>query len=95
MSGGIIALALVMSGDSTESMIKFFLKAAKATFGKSRTFSNKATRALMVLGRYDSQYSSEPLEKELSTFFGENTSLAREVEEFSKHSPCCGDHSAR
>jgi hypothetical protein len=64
-----------MSGDPTEVMIKFFEKAAKATFGKSRTFSSKATRALMILGRYDSQYSATSLTSELSTFFGEETSL--------------------
>jgi hypothetical protein len=64
-----------MSGESTESMIKFFEKAAKATFGKSRTWSSKATRALMILGRYDSQYSATPLTSELSTFFGGETSL--------------------
>jgi len=64
-----------MSGKRTEDMIKFFEKAARATFGKSRTFSSNATRALMILGRYDSQYSATPLTSELSTFFGEETSL--------------------
>jgi hypothetical protein len=64
-----------MSGNSTQAMINFFEKAAKATFGKSRTWSSKTTRALMILGRYDSQYSATPLATELSTFFGGETSL--------------------
>jgi hypothetical protein len=64
-----------MSGHSTESMIKFFQKAAKDTFGKPRSFNDKVTRVLMVFGRYDSQYSATPLAAELSRFFGPETSL--------------------
>jgi predicted acylesterase/phospholipase RssA len=64
-----------MSGHSTDSMVEFFQEAAKDTFEKSRGFNNKATRVLMVFGRYDSQYSAAPLAGKLSSFFGPKTSL--------------------
>jgi len=65
-----------MSSDPTDAMIEFFEKAAHATFGRSRTFSNRMTRALLILGRYESEYSAAPLASELSTFFGEASLFA-------------------
>src|SRR5436190_22070511 len=64
-----------MSGDSTESMMAFLKNTAKDTFGRSRAGSNTATRALMILGRYESQYSATPLKSALSGFFREDASL--------------------
>lgn len=77
-TGGIIALALVMSRTtekSFDSMVKFFAKAAKNTFGHSRAGFDIGTKVLMLLGRYESKYSSAPLKGALLDFFDEKTSL--------------------
>jgi Patatin-like phospholipase len=64
-----------MSGDSTESKVTFFENAAKETFGRSRAGSGLLSRALVIFGRYQSQYSARPLSTALSNYFREDTSL--------------------
>ncbi|PVH79158.1 hypothetical protein DL98DRAFT_632761 [Cadophora sp. DSE1049] len=77
-TGGIVALALVMAkaeDRSYEAMINFFQKAATQTFRHSRAGFDVGTKFLMLLGKYGSKYSSEPLKHALSHFFGEETIL--------------------
>ena len=73
-----MALALVMAraeDRSYEAMIKFFQDAATRTFRHSRAVFDVGTKLLMLLGKYGSKYSSEPLKDALSHFFGKETIL--------------------
>ncbi|KAH7419435.1 hypothetical protein BKA64DRAFT_699467 [Cadophora sp. MPI-SDFR-AT-0126] len=78
-TGGIVALALGMVPRTPENtfdaMVNFFEEAAKNTFVHSRAGFDIGTKVLMLLGRYESKYSSEPLKAALIDFFGDKTSL--------------------
>ncbi|KAK1750124.1 hypothetical protein QBC47DRAFT_407352 [Echria macrotheca] len=69
-TGGIIALGIAMTNESLESMLSFFQKAARDTFGNPNGGFKAAAKLGMLVGSFPSIYKQRDLEQQLQKFFG-------------------------